>query len=498
MAGLGFFILGAVDSFAKEKVLKICDSFSDKTYTMDPHKAGDENNLNQLHQIFERLLEFDPEDNHIIPSLATAWKRITPTIIHMKLRKGVRFHNGELFDAEAVRFSLERVINPETSSYASLWHPLERVDVVDRYTVSIKTKYPDALIFQRLVAFGIVVSPKQFKEVGMEGMAKHPIGTGPFKFKEWIKGEKIVLTANKGYWNPGEPKIDKAEFYFYDVNSRFEKFMSGELDMISDIKPNVALKVAKGKDNKVIKRDSLLSVFIAINTIKEGPLKNKMVRKALNYAVDVPKIIKYGAKGNGTPTATVAAKGDVGFHPNLKPYPYDPEKAKQLLAEAGYPDGFKLTAVVFPHVGGAEGPFAKIVKSQLKAVGIELDMKTSDSIKEVLIPVMNQQVPQVDFNMGIIPSVAGHILLTDYLLFYSKGYVSMVRDPQYDRLFEKAIRTIDPEDHINMCHILEEYIKEQAYYINMYQAKKLFAVKKNINYKPALNGILHLERVEIQ
>ena len=176
-------------------------------------------------------------------------------IIQMKLRKGVHFHNGELFDAKVVKFSLERIINPKTKSpHASLWHPLERVDVVDRYTVNIKTKYPDALILQRLVAFGIIVSPKQFKKVRAEGMAKHPIGTGPFRFKEWIKGEKIVLTANKEYWKADESKIDKAEFYFYDVNTRFEKFMSGELDMISDIKPTVALEVVKSKDNRILKQ----------------------------------------------------------------------------------------------------------------------------------------------------------------------------------------------------------------------------------------------------
>ena len=100
--------------------------------------------------------------------------------------------------------------------------------------------------------------------------------------------------------------------------------------------------------------------------------------------------------------------------------------------------------------------------------------------------------------MGIMPNVTGHLLQHHDTIFYSKGYVSMVRDPQYDRLFEEAIRTIDPEEHINMCHKLEEYIRDQAYYINMYQAKKIFAVKKNIHYRPALNGMLHLKGVEIQ
>jgi peptide/nickel transport system substrate-binding protein len=489
---------GATDLSANEKVLRICDSVSDKEYTLDPHKIRDVGDSNQVFQLIDCLLAFDREDNHLIPGLATGWKRIDPVTIQFKLRKGVRFHNGEEFDSKATKFSLERMINPEIEApMAAFYSSLERVDIVDKYTVNIVTKYPDALILQKITLLAIV-SPKYVKEAGREGMAKHPVGTGPFKFKEWVKGERIVFTANREYWKPRVPKIDRVEFYFYDVDTRLKKFMAGELDMISNIKPTIALRVAKGKDNKVIKRDSFLSLIVCLNTLKAGPLKNKLVRKALNHAVDVPKIIKYGARGNGTPIATMAMKGDVGFNPDLKPYSYDPEKAKQLLAEAGYPNGIKLTAVASPKIGGIEGPLARIVKSQLKAVGVTVEMRTGSFINKIAIPRLNKQVPQLDFFMLNSPSPYAHIAFLQSIFFYSKGMAaSIVNDLRYDKLFEQVIHTLDPEGHIKACYKLEEYFKAQAYCINMYQARRIYAVKKNMDFMPALNGMLYLEELVI-
>jgi peptide/nickel transport system substrate-binding protein len=497
MLAFALLFAGADDLRAKEKTLRICDSASDKGYIMDTDMLCEEGNKNQANNIFDTLLSYDPEDNRILPDLATEWKRIDPVTIQLKLRKGVRFHNGEEFDAHAVKFSLERVIDPERKSpQAPTWRTLDHVDIVDKHTVNVVTKYPDALILHSMAITGEIVPPKYAKEVGMEGMAKHPVGTGPFKLKEWVKGEKVVLIANKEYWKHGVPKIDRVEFYFYDIETRLQKFMARELNMISNIKPTIALRVARGKDNRVIKKDSFLSAFITLNTLKQGPLKNKFVRKALNHAVDVPKIIKYGAKGNGTPIATIAMKGQEGFNAGLKRYLYDPEKAKQLLAEAGYPNGFKLTAVVSPKVGGAEGAFAKIVKSQLKAVGVELEMWTGSDIEEIGFAKTNQQVPQVDLNMVSFPS-PGHIAFQHGQLFYSKGWLAMVDDPQYDKLFEYTVGNIDPEEHVKACYKLEKYIKEQAYYINMYQVKRIYAVKKNIDFTPALNGFLYLDELVI-
>ncbi len=182
----------------------------------------------------------------------------------------------------------------------------------------------------------------------------------------------------------------------------------------------------------------------------------------------------------------------------MRPYPHAPEKAAQLLAEAGYPNGFKLTAVVLPQCGGAEGPLATTIKSQFSAAGVALEMMTSAGITEIAMPKMQGQIPQVDLNIGMVPDFLNHIIFHYSLFFYSKGWVSMINDPQFDKMFEQTYSTIDPEKHRMLCHQTERYVKNRAYFVNLFQAKRLYAVKDGVKFEPALNGGLYLETVEMK
>ncbi len=252
-----------------------------------------------------------------------------------------------------------------------------------------------------------------------------------------------------------------------------------------------------GSKNIILKKNAFLSAFVTLNTQK-GPLRNVRVRRALSHAVNVPEMIKYGARGNGIPRATLGAKGEIGFNPNLSFYKYDPVRARKLLAEEGYPGGIKLKTGIKMEIGGGDGPFAKVLKAQLLKAGVELNTYTIDIVKEVLIPKMNGKIPEPDITAGYCPSPLGHVFFMQGIFFHSKGFYSMVDDPHYDTLYARALKTMDEKEHAERVRQMERYVRNQAYTINTYQAKRIYALKKGITFEPALHGMLYLHDVEIK
>jgi peptide/nickel transport system substrate-binding protein len=461
------------------KTLVVCDDVADPA-TLDPHKQFSEKNHTLLQQIYEGLVRFTP-DGKIEPALAVSWERVDPLRVRFKLREGVTFHNGEPFNGEAVRFSIERYLNPQTGFPAfGFISSLERVEVVDDHTVDIVTKFPDGLLLNRLAGFILIVPPRYIQDEGEEALAVHPMGTGAFQYDRWEKGKRIVLKASERYWLKGYPKIDMLVFRFVPSDKQVDTFLAGGVDLLTELPGTRTFDVANSKRGKVVKQEALFTIVGALN-FSEGPLKDKRVRQALNYAINREEVIRYDVLGNGKAIATITMSGEEGHNSDLKPYPYDPQKARALLSEAGYKEGLKLKVLVKEQSARTAG----IIRKQLEAVGVLFSIKmTTDS--EILKDTQSQPW---DIFFAPCPDPMGHDFFIQSIFYHSKSPYSLGKNEKYDTLLEEMAGTLDSQARAQQGRRIDAMIHDEAFSLFTYQQIRTYAVKKNVMFFPFVTGM---------
>lgn len=296
----------------------------------------------QLRHMYEPLVAFERDLQTISPALATEWERLDDLTMQFKLRQGVSFHNGEPFNAEAVRYSVLRPLSDETPGDSrSTYSIIADVEVVDEYTVNVKTSQPDPALLARLTGFHMTIVAPKWAAQGPETVAKEAVGTGPYKFVSWSPNEDLVLEANEEYWG-GAPAIKKVRLTTINEQAtRVAALRSGEVHLAKDMPPEELESINSSGRARAVRAVSNRVPFYWFTTEIE-PYNNAQVRQAINYAANVQGIIDAVLLGNGYRTSTVLPIWAFGFDPTLEPYPHDPDKAKQLLAEAGYPDGIDV------------------------------------------------------------------------------------------------------------------------------------------------------------
>ncbi len=314
--------------------------------SMDPFFVNQAAGWSVVHALFDHLVERDFEGN-IVPGLALSWTVVDTATLEFELREGVTFHNGEPFTAESVNFSVERMLAEEAAPNQGKFTAIDSVEIVDDYTVQFKLNRPDGTLLDSLTSRLAMLPPRYFAEVGAEGFAEAPVGTGPFSFVEWLPDDHITLAANKDYWQgsyKGMPQVDTVVFRpIPEAATRVAELQAGGVHMIQDVLPD-QMDDLEGAGLMVIANEAYQLQYVLFVTDDESvPTHDLRVRQALNYAVDVEAIIENLLAGLGTHIASPIGPGYLGYNPDVKPYPYDPEKAKELLAEAGYADGFETT-----------------------------------------------------------------------------------------------------------------------------------------------------------
>ena len=484
----------------ERRTLRICDLADDSGLKMDTHRQFDERNHIILNQIFEHLLEFDC-DGSPSPNLARSWRRLDDHTVQFRLNEGIFFHNGEPCDANAVKFSLERNLDPQLRSPSfHMVESIERVDVVDRYTFNIVTSYPDGILLNRLSQFSHIVPPYYIQMVGDDGFEKHPIGTGPFRFSKWVKSKELVLERNPNYWLSGIPQVDVIVFKFADAHKRVSMLLEGEVDMITNFEPVDISKIVD-KGFKVIREPSFTMMSINFNLLKkDSPFQDKRVRQALNYAVDVDELIEKVMLGNGIRRATLGMPGEFGYNPYIKPYPHDPEKARTLLQEAGYANGFAASIFIDDIDGGENSMLGKVLKEQLAAIGIRLQIEGGNGALRIVKPKVDNSPATFNLDMfaRTCPDPLAHIIFIEGKVWYaSESPWSLMKNLRFDALYSRIIRTLDLREQTRLCHQLEEMIHEEAFSLFTYQGIKLYAMRKEIEYSPYITGMLFLKDARI-
>ena len=297
------------------------------------------------YNVFDHLAARDLKTGKVGPSLATSWKNLDDTTWEVKLRQGVKFHDGSPFTAKDVKATFDRVLNPENKLTARGNHQkIKSVEVIDDYTARFKTDGPYPLFVERMTA-QVMQSEKVIKEKGHEWMQENPIGTGPYKLVKWSKKQEHLLQRNDDYWG------NKPAYKFVRIRiipeqaTQIAELVSGGVDIIKAVPPDQMDVINKSGQARTTTSPILRTAFLQLDQAGRSgpnPFQDKRVRQAANLAVDIDSIIKHVLNGLGDRTATTVNPMAFGYDPNVKPYKQDLAQAKKLLTEAGFPNGLEV------------------------------------------------------------------------------------------------------------------------------------------------------------
>jgi len=351
---------------AKDVVFAVASTFT----TTDPYDANDTLSQAMAKSFYEGLFGFD-KDMKLIPVLAESYDVSKDGLVYtIKLRKGVKFHDGTDFKADAVKANLDRVTNPENKlkRFGLYNNNIAKTEVVDDYTARITLKSPFSPFINQLAhPSTVMISPAALKQWGKD-IAFHPVGTGPFKFVEWKATDYLKVAKFDGYWKKGYPKVDTITWKpVVDNNTRASVMQTGEAHFTFPVPYEMAEVLRAKPELEVVAAPSIVLRYLAMNVLQK-PLDNPKVREAINYAINKDALAKVAFAGYATAAEGVAPQG-VEYAVKIGPWPYDVAKAKQLLAEAGYPNGFE-TELWSGYNHSTAQKVTQFLQQQLQQVGI--------------------------------------------------------------------------------------------------------------------------------
>lgn len=344
--------------------------------TLDPHKTSGTLTFQTIKSLYDTLAEPD-ENGVIIPALAESWDVSADSLTWIfHLRKNVKFHNGDSFNSEDVKATFERVLAEETGSpHKKEMSIIASIDTPDNLTVVFNLSGPHSPFLASIASGWGAILPKSLIDNDHD-FDSMPVGTGPYKLEEWVRDSKVVFVKNDNYWMPGLPKLDKIVLHIIPESSiQVQSLVTGQIDIVFIIDSDDIPMLEERSDVKLEKNLASLILVMPMNT-SVAPLNNIKVRQAINYAVDKQKILDI-AYGGGEPIGTFMDRGNAYYEDFADLYPYNPEKAKQLLKEAGVGDDVELILYLpqnyNPHVKAGE-----MYQEMLIKVGLNVKIQLID------------------------------------------------------------------------------------------------------------------------
>jgi peptide/nickel transport system substrate-binding protein len=473
--------------------------------TSDPNSldlcyGADRNASNAGWRLYNSLVVVN-DQGLIEPALAESWK-VTQggTLYTMNLRKGVTFHNGEAFTADSVIFSWNRGKGKDVT-WRKKWDIVKGIEKLDDFTIRLKLDAPYPLLLRQISYFWNIVPEGYLKEVGEDGFVKHPVGTGPFKFVEWKKGDRLVYEANPDYWEADKPKVAKIIFRpIAESATRMAAIKTGEMDIVSRLTVEEA-SMLKGVSNvKVVEYPVDRVFYITFNNLTSGkgkPTEHPLVRQAMNWAVDMDAIVDALFNGHGKPTNGFFVPSNLGYNASVKPFGYDPEKAKSLLKEAGYADGFSIEMAA---PTGAYSQFEQVceaIQGYLGEVGIDVKLSLMESGKYWDLEAKKELPPMFGDSWSCRE---GEPLerLEGTLGGWKQSYSSW-SDPKIDDMLTRVAVMPDENERAAIYKELQKYMVENPPFIYLYQPMTFEAINTKVkNYKPRAAEDYYLKNVSIE
>src|SRR6266705_366056 len=443
--------------------------------------------------IFEMLVERD-QNLKLVPALAAELpKLVSPQVWEVKLRRGVKFHNGEDFTSESVKFSLERAKDSKMRA-SSNFRPIDRVEIVDPYTVRVHTSKPWPIFAVMMNAPQTAMyPPKAYAGKESAEISKNPIGTGPYKFVRWSKDEEIVLEANPSYWR-GAAKIKTVVFRpIPDDAVRVAALQNGEVDVAVNIPPHLADIIANHPKLFLSTAPSTRTVQLIYYTHQydlqhklvgpyAGPTADRRVRLAMNYALDVDQLIRTVLDGKGVRLALMLTPKHVGFEPAIKPIKQDLTRSKQLLTEAGFPSGVDMVLNTPQGRFTRDREVAEAVAGQLTKAGIRTTVRMHEYVSYMNTMAYLHKAGPV--YLGSWGSGGTYDAEGVYDPLFRSGKISTnYYNADVDGMNDEAKQSMDPKRRLELFHRINHIVIDDAAAMPLYQQIDLYGVNRRLVWK---------------
>ena len=490
----GFFLIAGSLPVAADSIFRIALSAGPPSKG-NPHAGGAATANFIWPAVYDALTRVD-NDGVVQPWLALSWELIAPTEWHFTLRPDVKFSNGEPFNADAVKATFDRLRTDEALGF--LWHSqmvfYPRVEVIDDLTVAIHTDSPHAMVAAYLSTL-YFAPPGHVSEVGFQGLVDQPIGTGPFIAERWGP-DKVALRANRDSWIA--PKVDGLEAIFVpDASARLNALETDQIDIATVISTDQIGQLER-TGHRVEMRNPTRVLVMALQTqVPDQPLADVRVRQALNHAVNRELITEVLLAGLVKPASQPATKMALGFDPTLKPYTYDPDKARQLLADAGYPDGFAFTVETVAGFLPNDTTILQQIASDLSRVGVTMDVRLityPQLVRATLRGELGGEALMADFfnNTG-----DGLRPLTRTVNHACAGFKPWYCDQDIQAVIHDAEVTLDLDKRRTLTQQVIRHYRDQATSLILFPVVGLDGIHRRVTHWDPWNDILNFHLVEI-
>lgn len=476
------------------KATSISIAMSGDPTTLTPVLTTSQTNINVAEQVTEKLIEFSADGESFEPRLATAWEQLDDFTTRITLREGVKFTNGEDFNAASAQYSIVEVLG-NTISYGAEAAVLTSVEILDDYTIDVKSPEPSGIRELALASASFQYPMDYFAEVGEEGFSEAPIGTGPYTFVEWIKGDHLTLKANPDYWD-GEPAIDEVIFKIIpDKSAQIAALQSGQIDFMSDV-PVGSIKTVEGSaDLNFVTRPSTRIFSLGLSTLTDTPIADPAVRRALQHAIDVEALIENQLGGLGFPLQGQALVPAIfGFDPSLEPYEYDVEKTKELLAAAGYPDGFTITFKYSSGRYAQDAELGQAIAAQLALVGITANQEVLESgtfIEQLRSLSLNDM-----YLSGSLPPLDAAFMYEQYAAGSPYKYYD---NPTIDQLHLEQGITADSAERLEIFHEMTAELRADPPSVPLFQGVDTYVLSNRISgFTPRATQFVDLRELVLE
>ena len=445
--------------------------------TLHPYAISASPHYGIWQHMIEPLIEINYAKKEYLGVLAESWK-FDGKKWEFKLRKNVRFHDGSPFTAKDVIHSVNRIKNDKQSLQAENFRDVTEIQASDDYTVVFTTEVPNAVFLDRL--YNRYMISKAAAEKYGDQVDQHPLGTGPYKYVSWQRGANLVLTRNDDYWNG---KKDIKEIVIKTVkedSGRVSGLLAGQGDLINNVPIEELSRFDKHAKVRAEKVEGLRMHFLAMNNTHK-PFDNKLVRQAINYAVDPTQIIKHIYEGNGYVMNGPMSANVIGFDPKIKRYPYDPKKAKELLVKAGFTDGLEVKLYFSPDRYPKAREVCQVIADQLAKAGVKAELISQEFVifwgKEGVnggkLPFYYVGRPAIDAD-------------TVYDQYFRSGVSPRIqyKNAEFDKLIDEEQKTGDPKKRIALLQQAGRILMDEVPFVPLYTLAENYGVVRNVIWKP--------------
>ncbi len=491
LTGIACLLTGPSVAWAQGKGVQITIAQTADAETMDPGKTTLILNVNMMYNLYDQLTRWDG-DLRLQPGLATAWKSVNDTTWEFTLRQGVKFHDGAPFTAEDVKATLDRLMTPGKTLYQTSFATVSSVEIVSPQVIRVVTKSPDSLLPVRMAQMGSHIIPARFarSDAGVAELARKPVGTGAYKLAEWAKDDHIVMEANKEWWGwEGKvPSIDRVTWKpIPDDFARISALERGEVDIVTNVPPDQVKGIREGAKTTIVSIPSTRTVIFSMNA-SQPPLSDKRVRQALHYAMDVPSIVRNLFAGQGKLMSGMLADTDFGYNPQLTPYPYDPARAKRLLADAGYAAGIDVTLYAGSGTMVNDKQLLEVIADMWSKVGIRAKVQMIEMAQR---SKMNNE-RNVPANSMLLTTPQSTLLDADGSVWrllhpnglWGKYWAGNQPGGRFFDLMEQARTSLDQRKRKALYTDASQILHEEKPYLELFQEVLTYGTSKRVTFKP--------------